>query len=833
MAEMTFNPDANPETTSVDGAVSHELSAGSGVTWATLIAAAGTNARPTTSQTSVAYIVSDSVTDRWRELWRAIYLFDTNALPSGVVISTATFSVYGFQKADTGGWTPTTNIYGSTPATDTDLIASDFATVASTPFCDTVITYANWDTSGFNDFILNTAGLSALNTAVVGDGILKLGLRNANYDVAGVAPSPWASTRAAGVRGTFAEQGVGFLPKLVVTYTILTVTTQTCEDVVGATATGRGNITVLAGTVTAHGHCWDTSINPTTSDSSVDNGAASATGAFTSAITGLTPGTAYYTRAFATNSAGTSYGANVYFIASTGRAGFIWMEGSNFRGFDENAVERKYIHTDDVDDTPVNGATTDPISSNWAFDHVAAADPHVGYVLESLFDAQTVLHATSDDTPVALTVNEQTLVGRQTGGNIAAVPIGITDNDIVEIDSASVADNDYAKFTAAGLEGRSFPEVLTDLSAQAGAAFDWNDQELDNIKTLNMSSATELTISSGAVTATQGHHSIDTEGDASTDDLDTINSLEGNDLLFIFAANGDRTVRIRDGIGNIFLRHQNETKSYSFSSPAGGSGTFYTAGFYNWSATDANLNQGSLTVTHGGANVSKAAHAGLVAGGAGSTNQGTVSIVVSGTSMDDEGNRSAADSETLVSDITAMSTDQFFTTVKKWLGTITYTLTGAGGASTFNADFNYGFCKYEDFGNQAFSLTILECVGLSGGSDSGFNIRLFHHHGTGWTYATTGFVPGGTVLANMNTDHSTEQDLVNGEPFAYKRVDLNTDIDGAGIEGVVVEITTGANKAVEIMDIHIGVHTIPKYLYLAAVTQHVLFMQHGGDWHQV
>lgn len=37
----------------------------------------------------------------------------------------------------------------------------------------------------------------------------------------------------------------------------------------------------------------------------------------------------------------------------------------------------------DVDDTPVNAATTDPISSNWAYDHGAAADPHTGYMLES------------------------------------------------------------------------------------------------------------------------------------------------------------------------------------------------------------------------------------------------------------------------------------------------------------------------------------------------------------------------------------------------------------------------------------------------------------------
>lgn len=39
--------------------------------------------------------------------------------------------------------------------------------------------------------------------------------------------------------------------------------------------------------------------------------------------------------------------------------------------------------TTDVDDTPVNGETAQPISSNWAYDHEAAADPHTGYMLES------------------------------------------------------------------------------------------------------------------------------------------------------------------------------------------------------------------------------------------------------------------------------------------------------------------------------------------------------------------------------------------------------------------------------------------------------------------
>lgn len=367
---------------------------------------------------------------------------------------------------------------------------------------------------------------------------------------------------------------------------------------------------------------------------------------------------------------------------------------------------------------------------------------------------------------------------------------------------------------------------------------DMESHRLDNLSDINFISATELTISSGAVTLTQGHHNIDTEGDAADDDLDTMNGGESGDIIYILPNDDAHTVRIRHAVGNIYLKHQVETRSYNFSSPSGSSGTFYVAGFFNWNATDANLTQISTTVTHGTANTSEAAHAGLVAGGAGTATggSGAVTIVVSGTSIDDEGNRSAADSETIVSDITAMSTDEFFTSVKKWLGTITYTLTvGATGHTAYAADFNYGLCKYEDFSNQEFSVTTFEAVGLAGATDTGFNIRLIHYNSADWTYAATGFVPGPTAgdtsdLANMNIDHSTEQNLANGEQFAYKRSDLNTDVAGNVLEGVLIEITTTANKAVESMDIHIGVHTAPNYSYMATTKQHLVFMKHGPNW---
>ena len=48
-----------------------------------------------------------------------------------------------------------------------------------------------------------------------------------------------------------------------------------------------------------------------------------------------------------------------------------------------------------------------------------------------------------------------------------AVDVGIADDKILQVDDATAADNDYAKFTAAGLEGRTYAEVKQDLDLEA------------------------------------------------------------------------------------------------------------------------------------------------------------------------------------------------------------------------------------------------------------------------------------------------------------------------------------------------------------------------------
>ena len=96
------------------------------------------------------------------------------------------------------------------------------------------------------------------------------------------------------------------------------VTTQAVTNIAATTATGNGNITDLGvPDPTQHGVCWNTTGTPTIADSHTQEGAATATGAYTSSMTGLSSSTTYYVRAYATNTAGTAYGNQVSFSTSS------------------------------------------------------------------------------------------------------------------------------------------------------------------------------------------------------------------------------------------------------------------------------------------------------------------------------------------------------------------------------------------------------------------------------------------------------------------------------------------------------------------------------------
>ena len=63
----------------------------------------------------------------------------------------------------------------------------------------------------------------------------------------------------------------------------------------------------------------------------------------------------------------------------------------------------------------------------------------------------------------------------------------------------------------------------------------------------------ELTISSGAITITHSYHQIDTESDASSDNLQTINGGSDGQILILRTSNSNRDVVLVHDSGNILI----------------------------------------------------------------------------------------------------------------------------------------------------------------------------------------------------------------------------------------------------------------------------------------
>ena len=97
------------------------------------------------------------------------------------------------------------------------------------------------------------------------------------------------------------------------------------------------------------------------------------------------------------------------------------------------------------------------------------------------------------------------------------------------------------------------PKTFTALSTLPAA--DLNTHLRDNLNFLKsniaLGAAAKLTIATGEVTKTQTYHSVETEAEAASDDLATINGGSAGDVLILRPFHTDRTVVVKNGTGNI------------------------------------------------------------------------------------------------------------------------------------------------------------------------------------------------------------------------------------------------------------------------------------------
>jgi len=111
-----------------------------------------------------------------------------------------------------------------------------------------------------------------------------------------------------------------------------------------------------------------------------------------------------------------------------------------------------------------------------------------------------------------------------------------------------VGDNDQV-LTADSSEATGLKWASASSGVQLDEANTWTANQTFNV--FIPCNTTELTISSGAVTVNRKSHIIDTEGDASSDNLDTIGATTVGNTIEFGSAVATRDVTILDNAGDV------------------------------------------------------------------------------------------------------------------------------------------------------------------------------------------------------------------------------------------------------------------------------------------
>lgn len=210
---LTAYPDPGSGSTTVDGIVVRN---GVDESWAAIRSGAGTVKDESGTTWYACAFAASGTSNQWQSMRRSIFTFDTSALGSTASVSAAVLSLFGVSKIDNLGVSPDVDVYAATPASNNALTAADYSQIGSTSQTGSPVSYAGWSTAAYNAFTFNATGRSNVSLT----GISKFGTRNANYDVANVAPT-WSATSESLLENYHADQvGTTNDPKLEITYTL-------------------------------------------------------------------------------------------------------------------------------------------------------------------------------------------------------------------------------------------------------------------------------------------------------------------------------------------------------------------------------------------------------------------------------------------------------------------------------------------------------------------------------------------------------------------------------------------------------------------------------------
>jgi len=208
---LTFNPNADPETTSVDG----DIFRGTTESWAAKREATdGTTVNPSATTNWVGYLAGGA-SPNWANMIRSIFLFDTSSLPDNAEVNVSGTKIRLFV-----GTNDTTFDYGgvrivtSTPASNTDVVIGDFDQIGTVAQA-TDIVMASLTVSAYNDFNFNATGVANISLT----GVSKFGTRGVK-DADNAEPAYPGDGIDAGCNVNSADNAAN-KPELTVVYTLL------------------------------------------------------------------------------------------------------------------------------------------------------------------------------------------------------------------------------------------------------------------------------------------------------------------------------------------------------------------------------------------------------------------------------------------------------------------------------------------------------------------------------------------------------------------------------------------------------------------------------------
>lgn len=222
LTTTTYYPDADPETTTVDG-YTGRVSVNEA--WSTFWQAAGNTANDSSSAQEQLMALSDSTGTNWKHIIRSIFLFDTSGIGDTDLVSAATLSCWVADHGTTVVGDLDVSVVSSNPASNTAITSSDHTSCGTTKYA-TDVAISSMSNGAYKDWTLNSTGRSAVSTT----GVTKLAIRWAkDIDSPSTFNSPGSNANRTFFEGFYAEKtGTSNDPKLAVTYA--PITTKTCSE---------------------------------------------------------------------------------------------------------------------------------------------------------------------------------------------------------------------------------------------------------------------------------------------------------------------------------------------------------------------------------------------------------------------------------------------------------------------------------------------------------------------------------------------------------------------------------------------------------------------------